>query len=98
MISSVLATIASAKAKFRGVLAVVRAMEYCVQGGEAQMKSYVPGGFTRHDSQLSMSVVHVAPHFLSMSRLSTAKPAASSDRSTLPVPVNKTNALGWVIF
>ena len=57
MISSVLATIESANAKLRGVFAVVLAMEYCVQGGLAQMKVYVPGAMSRHDSQFSMSPV-----------------------------------------
>jgi len=94
MISRVLATIESANAKLRGVLAVVLAMEYCVQGGEAQMKVYVPGAMSRHDSQFSMSLVQVALHFLSISSESTLNPTFSRERSTEPVPVNKTSARG----
>ena len=96
IISKVRATMLSASARFLGVFAVVRAMEYCWHGGEAHTKSYVPGGICRQLSQFRMSVVHVALHFLSMSKLSTSNPCASRLLSTLPVPVKSTSARGLV--
>ena len=45
MISAQARTRASALSKFRGVFAVVLAMEYCVQSGEAQTTSKWPGSY-----------------------------------------------------
>ena len=94
MISRVLATILSASARFLGVLAVARAREYCWHGGLAHMNEYVPGAMVRQLSRSRTSEVHVALHLRSMSRESTSNPTASRLLSTLPVPLNSTNARG----
>ena len=84
----------SASVRVLGVLAVVRAHEYCWHGGLAHMNEYVPGAMFRQLSHFRTSEVHVALHLRSMSRESTSNPTASRLLSTLPVPLNSANARG----
>ena len=93
MISNVRYTILSAPSKSRGVLAVVRAHEYCTQGGDAHIKSKVPGSMSLQASQSNMFAHQVGLHFGSMSRDCAKKPSASRERSIDFVPQKRTSAV-----
>ena len=87
MMSRHLWTKASAVSRSLGVLALVRAMLYCVHGGEHQMTS---GGSRLKSvySQVNKSWHTSAPHLGSLSKDITSCPAARHGRPTLPVPLH----------
>ena len=81
MISSDRLTSESAKSKFLGVLALVRAQLYCVQHGLAQIASNSPTGNCVW-SHVKISSCMSASVFGSMSRLTTSHPL---DRNAFPI-------------
>ena len=91
MISSVFSTIFSAESSFRSPR--VLATENSVQGGLATIISYVLGGIRQY-SQSKMSTVRSAPYWAAKSKLTTWYPNSFHTVDTLPVPENKSNALG----
>ena len=92
MICKVLRTKESAHKRSLGVLAVVRATEYMVQTGLAQIASKCP--LSKHlKSQAKMSVTMSAPLLGSMSKLTTSQPSSLKALPILPVPAKSSSSL-----